>query len=159
LTDLLMAECRARGFAYRVLNAVSSITAVLSEVGIGVIPRDGVALYSIYSWEPSATIANPQAPTLFFDLYYLKAQDRLETFLRQLQKAYPDSHKVHLLSCPCEMKERGQRLETNLAGLRSFLQGMDEKTAQITTLFLPPLSHSGESADPQEGTFSRLENS
>ncbi|MFH1724825.1 MAG: SAM-dependent methyltransferase [Elusimicrobiota bacterium] len=147
LSQGLIAACRRRGIGYRILNAVSSLDAVLSFLeltalwsGLHVYDADG------FSGLISVTPLQPSVPTLIVKIGYLQKEEqegRLRLLADHLGRFYPPEHPVTLVECPWIANPEGSKRTLPLSGLAQALKSPNE----FNTLYIPPAA--SEPTDPR----------
>jgi len=139
LTEGLIAACRKERIRVQILHAVSSLGAVLAEVGLNRLPPEGLHVLSAATWQAQAAPLNPKAPALVFDLYHFQGErsGHLEDFLRWLNQTYPARHGIELVRCQGQGRGPAERKGLPLDELADVIRTSDVKAC---TLFVPPRS-------------------
>ncbi len=140
LAQGLIERCRKQDYPYRVLNAVSSLSAVLTQLELTAL-WTGLHVYDADDYAGLISVVPLQStiPTIIVKVGYLlkpEQKDRLEPFINRLLEFYPAGYKVELVEAPWIGCPEGNRVETPIEDIGTAIENPHE----FLTLYIPPTS-------------------
>lgn len=136
-SENLRRKCLKTGVGFRQYRAVSSLTALIADLGLGNLAPAGLYLATVHSWDTASRFIDPAVPLLLFspDRTRLDGdpQGLLARVVKDLRRVYAPEHAVYFIRCANSSSGKSSVRRTTVAGLSRSLSALEFDT----TIYLP----------------------
>ena len=135
-SERLRKECFKKKIGFRKCHAVSSLNALIADLGLGELKPAGLYLASAHYWNVPSAFIDPSVPLLLFcPDRLMQCRDRrsgLARLAKDIQRVYPPGHYLHFVGCRGAVGKKRNR-KVKVARLRSALPDLKFDT----TIYIP----------------------
>ena len=136
-SENLRQKCLKTGIGFRQYRAVSSLNALIADLGLGKLAPAGLYLATVHSWEAASRFIYPEVPLLLFspDRTRLDGdpQGLLARVVKDLRRVYASGHAVYFIRCSTSSSGKSSVRRITMAGLGRSLAALKFDT----TIYIP----------------------
>lgn len=136
-SERLRLECLKTRTGFRKYQAVSSLNALIADLGLGDLGPAGLYLATAHHWDIPSKFIDPAVPLLLFspDRTRLDGdpQGLLARVVKDIRRAYPPDHEMYFISCRSAATGKKSSRKIKVSQLGRSISGLKFDT----TMFIP----------------------
>jgi len=136
-SERLRLECLKKKTGFKKYHAVSSLNALIADLGLGDLGPAGLYLATAHHWDIPSRFIDPAVPLLLFspDRTRLDGdpQGLLARLVKDIQRVYPPGHDVYFISCQSAATGKKSARKVKVSGLGKAVHALKFDS----TMFLP----------------------
>ena len=133
----LRQECARAGAGFMEYRAVSSLNALIADLGLGDLAPAGLYLATANNWEIPSKFIDPAVPLLLFspdrESQRGDPQGLLAKVVTDIQRVYPPGHGVYFMTCQSASAGGKRTRKVKVSGLRKAISSLKFDS----TIFIP----------------------
>ena len=139
-SERLRLECLKNKVGFKKYQAVSSLNAIISDLGLGDLGPAGLYLATVHYWDAASKFINPAVPLLLFSPDRARlagAPDGLlARVVKDIQRVYPPGHDIYFINCQSASSGKKRARRVKVARLGRSLSGLKFDT----TMYIPAIA-------------------
>lgn len=136
----LRKACLKNKVGFRKCQAISSVNALIADLGLGRLGPGGLYLVTAHEWEVASRVINTAVPLLLFSLDRVRLDARRRSILvrvvKDIQRVYPPGHEVYFIRCRQAYSGKRRKRKVTVARLGKSFSGLTFDT----TLYVPAVA-------------------
>ena len=136
-SERLRLECLKKKIGFKKYHAVSSLNALIADLGLGDLGPAGLYLATAHYWDIPSRFIDPGVPLLVFspDRTRLDGdpQGLIARLVEDIKRVYPPGHAVYFLRCRSAATGKKSALKVKVSGLGKAVRALKFDS----TMFLP----------------------